>query len=56
MISDPTNPLCAASGEQKLPGRLSPLDPCAGPFEHYLDEGGVGLWGTKVKQAVAVPR
>ncbi len=30
--SDPTNPLCVASGEQKLKGRLSPLDPCAGPF------------------------
>jgi hypothetical protein len=54
--SDPTNPLCVASGEQSLPGRLSPSDPCAGPFEHYLDEPGVGLWGAKVGQADYVPQ
>jgi WD40 repeat protein len=54
--SDPTNPLCVASGEQRLQGRLSPSDPCAGPFEHYLDEPGVGLWGVKVGQADYVPQ
>ncbi len=54
--SDPTNRMCVASGEQQLQGRLSQSNPCAGPFEHYIDEPGVGLWGTKVKQADYVPQ
>jgi len=53
--SDPENPLCAASGEREIPERNpSLLDPCAGPFEHYLyDEG---LWGTKAGPADFVPQ
>ncbi len=48
--SDPTNPLCVASGEREIPERTpSPLDPCAGPFEHYLSAGKEGLWGSKAR-------
>ncbi len=42
--SDPADPLCH---EQELTLPLSPLDPCAGPFEHY-EQNPEGLWGTKV--------
>ncbi len=30
--SDPTNPVCVASGESALPANPSPSDPCQGPF------------------------
>lgn len=53
--SDPENPLCAASGEQAIPeDNPSPLDPCAGPFEHY--EHQQGLWGSKAPVADFVPQ
>jgi Tol biopolymer transport system component len=54
--SDPANPLCAASGEQSVPEHTpSPLDPCVGPFEHYI-EFGEGLWGSKNGAANFVPQ
>lgn len=54
--SDPTSPSCVASGEQEIPEKfISPLDPCTGPFEHYL-ENAEGLWGSKAGFADFVPQ
>lgn len=54
--SDPTSAACVASGEQEIPEKfVSPLDPCAGPFEHYL-ENSEGLWGSKAGFADFVPQ
>lgn len=54
--SDPTNPLCEASGESEIPQTdPSPLDPCVGPFEHYREQG-EGLWGSINGKADSVPQ
>ncbi len=54
--SDPTNPLCEASGEQEVPQTgPSSLDPCVGPFERYR-EGDEGLWGSINGKADFVPQ
>jgi hypothetical protein len=54
--SDPTNPLCEATGELEIPQtEPSSLDPCVGPFERYR-EGGEGLWGSINGKADFVPQ
>lgn len=48
--SDPANPACAASGEAALPTPeyQSAADPCQGPFEVLVTQGGgngsIGIW------------
>ncbi len=39
--SDPENPACAASGEQRLPSPASAADPCQGPF---AASPSLGVW------------
>jgi Tol biopolymer transport system component len=54
--SDPTSPLCEASGELEIPQtEPSSLDPCVGPFERYREEG-EGLWGSINGKADFVPQ
>jgi hypothetical protein len=56
--SDPESPLCAASGEQEIPEEFpSSLDPCSGPFEHFLpDPESEGLEGSKAGHVDFVPQ
>jgi hypothetical protein len=50
--SDPTNPVCVASGETVLPAKPSLSDPCQGPF---VTTGGYGVW-THPEYGIPVPR
>ena len=56
--SEPTNPLCVASGESALPGTPSAADPCQGPFATEAGGGGyvTGIWGESGGVGDFIPR